>query len=172
MPAATPVWRLRGVELEEALDEGVGVVVALAGGQVELFLIGKSQHAELGTLAGGGQGQHPTNFAAHIELTVAGRPHLLRGAYVEQQQHLLLALLLVGFHERAVALARYGPVDGPHLVAVLVEAHVVEFQPRALEYGVKVALQLGIYSLENADFHLPQAAHKLLERRIGRLHGV
>ena len=140
----------------------------LARRQVQLLLVGKRKQAQRRALPGRRQGQQPGNVAGHVELAALAVAHVQRAAHVEQHQHLLLLFLLVGFHERAVALAAHGPVDGPHLVAVLVEAHVVELQARALEHGMKVALQLGLHRFADADFEVAQAAHQVGE---GRRHG-
>ena len=94
--------------------------------------------------------------------------HVERAAHVEHHQHLLLFFLLVGFYKSAVALAAHGPVDGPHLVAILVEAHIVKFKARAFEYRVEITLQLGLHRLANADFEVTQAAHQGGQ---GRGHG-
>ena len=102
--------------------------------------------------------------AARSRLLKARRSEISRGADVHQQKDRELALLGELLDERAAGARRDVPIDGAHLVAGAVFAHLVEVHAAAFEHRMICAGQTVVDHAARADLQLPHAAHDGLGR--------
>lgn len=130
---------------------------------VAFFLIRKTEHTYPASLLNGRQSQHAANFFGGINLKAAWVTHLLRGTHIKHKKNGLLFFLLKNLDVSTVTFGRGIPVDGPHVVAVLVQAQVVEFKSRPLEYGVEIAMPFAVDRLSDANLILPEFSEEILK---------
>ena len=127
------------LEGEEVADDAQHVAPALARRDHMLDAIGEQHYADAIVVAHGRHRQDRGQLAGGFALEPAHGTELLRAGEIHGEHDGELALLDVPLDVRAAHAGSDVPVDGAHLVAGLVLAHLGELHSLPLEHGAVLA---------------------------------
>ena len=117
------------------------VLTTLAGWNEGLDLIREQDQSDLVVIANGREGKHGCDLRLDLALGVRGRAEVAGGAHVDREHDGQFAFLSVLLDERASRTRSHVPVDGAHLVARDVFAHLFEIHSPAPEHRVELSGQ-------------------------------
>ena len=133
---ARSVPRPDGLAREQVAHDAQGVVAAAARGHVALDAVGEQHGADPVVVGDRREGQHRRELRRVVALQEVLRAELLGAGHVHQEQQREVALLHELLHVGRAHARGDVPVDGAHLVAGGVLAHLGELHAAALEDGV------------------------------------
>ena len=160
--------RLRLVE-QHVADEPQDVAGALARRHEALDAVGELDEADAVVVADGAEGQHGGQLGGDLALLLAPRAELVAAAAIDGQQHGQLALLDEALDERMAHAGGDVPVDGAHVVAGLVLAHLLEGDAGALEDAVILAAEQVLDGAAGLQLQAADLAQHLAGQHGGRL---
>ena len=114
-------------------DHTQDVLAAFARRDKFFHAFAEQDEAHLVIVADGGEGEHGGDFGGQLAFGLRDRTEQSRAAQVHQEHHGQLAFLDEFFDERMVHARGDVPIDGAHVVARLIFAHLVEIHSLPLE---------------------------------------